>query len=141
MQRIIGLLFFMTVFMQLTAQEHSGMKSLSLKFPLPDSVQLDSFTVNPADIRILLPDGEYADTSYFRFDISKGLIYFNKEKFPDNGEVKVFWQAMSVNLSMPYKHKDTSLLFPELKTIITHLMQQAVKQATHGFYRKDLKNR
>jgi len=115
MQRIIGLLFFMTVFMQLTAQEHSGMKSLSLKLPLPDSVQLDSFTVNPADIRILLPDGEYADTSYFRFDISKGLIYFNKEKFPSNGEVKVFWQAMSVNLSMPYKHKDTSLLFPELK--------------------------
>lgn len=114
MRRIIGLIVLLTAFVQLTAQEKPGMKSLSLQLPVPDSIQLDSFTVDPADIKIILPDGTIANTAYFRFDISKGLLFFKKEKFPASGELKISWKAMSVNLSKPYKHKDTTLLFPEL---------------------------
>ncbi|HBG70804.1 MAG: hypothetical protein A2W93_00925 [Bacteroidetes bacterium GWF2_43_63] len=114
MQRLIGFLVLLSAFMQLSAQQNPGVKSLSLQLPVPDSIQLDSFTVDPADIKIILPDGTPADTSYFRFDISKGLLFFKKEKFPTAGELRISWKAMSVNLSKPYKHKDTTLLFPEL---------------------------
>lgn len=115
MQRIIGFLFLLIAIAQLSAQENPGIKSLSLQLPVPDTLQLDTFTVNPADISIVLPDGTKADTSYFRYEISKGILIFRKEKFPATGELRISWKAMSVNLSKPYHHKDTSLLFPELK--------------------------
>jgi len=114
MRRLIGFIVFGLLLQYVSAQQNPGMKSLLLRLPVPDSLQLDSFTVDPANIKILLPDGTMADPTSFNYNISSGKLYFNKAKFPAEGELNITWEAMSVNLSEEYKHKDTTLLFPEL---------------------------
>jgi hypothetical protein len=114
MRRFTGIIFLLLIGLQVLAQQNLAMKTMSLIFPLPDSLQLDSFTVDPASIAIVLPDGSVADTSWFDYNINTGIIYFEKSKFPMSGTATIEWEAMNVNLSARYQHKDTTLLFPEL---------------------------
>jgi hypothetical protein len=114
MRKFAGLIFFLFISLQVLAQQNPARKTLVLAFPLPDTLQLDSFTINPVSIQITLPDGSVADSSLYSFNINTGIIVFKKDKFPLSGIATISWEAMGVNLSAQYRHKDTTLLFPEL---------------------------
>lgn len=115
MWRFIASLALLLTVLNGRAQHESALKTRILHFPLPDSLLLDSFTVNPESIQLLLPNQTKLDTSYYTFDINSGWLRFKKSLLADSGTVSIQYEAMSVQLTKVYRHKDTTLLFPELK--------------------------
>ncbi len=115
MWRFIASLALLLTVLNGRAQHESALKTRMLHFPLPDSLLLDSFTVNPESIQLLLPNQTKLDTSYYTYDINSGWLRFKKSLLADSGTVSIQYEAMSVQLTKVYRHKDTTLLFPELK--------------------------
>lgn len=132
MRSLISLIFFFSLIMQSISQQLPDKKSVSINLSsASDTIKLDSMTVNPESIKLDLSGETFLDTSAYTFDINKGFLILKKDKLPKTGDLKISWKSMNVNLSKEYKHKDTSLLFPELKNFYEPF---ATKESSNSWF-------
>ena len=78
-----------------------------------DTLVLDTLSLVPGTVKVLSAKGVLIDPSFYKIDHSKGQIVFSKIKIPADS-LKISYQTFPFSLSKEIKHKDISMVRPDL---------------------------
>lgn len=76
-----------------------------------DTTQLDSLSIEPSSVEILLSDSTPADSSTYEIDAVNGLLIW-KAPLPKDS-IRVDYRTLPFKINQPYSHRSTDMIQPE----------------------------
>lgn len=116
LKRLLFTLFliFICAFAFSQSTENNRIKTIAVS----DTVRLDSLSLVPGTIILKDASGKLIDTTFYRIDHGKGIVYFNKKKMAENNflpdSVRTSYKTFPYLFSQETKHKDVANIRPDL---------------------------
>lgn len=92
------------------AQDWSNKRVVKLKV-INDTIQLDTLSIIPGSVRVMLNKDVAADTNHYKLDYTGGLLRWNIKPMPDS--LYIEYRVFSFNFSKAYSKRPLAIIQPE----------------------------